>query len=107
IAQANTVALVNLSNNDLGVGSWELGGGAALPTSNSQFPTPFPLPDTLFAPPDLFGGQLKRLVDDIVGRLRDGEQVIVVTPQAARVQELVEESLRTKSQEPRTDDDDD
>jgi transcription-repair coupling factor (superfamily II helicase) len=98
LAQADTATLVNLSNNnlDLGVGSWELGVGAALPIPNSQLPTPFPLPDTLFAPPDLFGGQLKRLVDDIVGRLRDGEQIIVVTPQAARVQELVEETVGSK-----------
>ena len=95
IAQADAAALVNLSNNDLdlGAGDWGLGDGRSasnLPAPN--LPTPFPLPSTLFAPPDLFGGQLKRLVDDIVGRLRDGEQVVVVTPQAARVQELVEEA---------------
>jgi transcription-repair coupling factor (superfamily II helicase) len=37
-------------------------------------------------------------VDDIVGRLRDGEQVVVVTPQAARVQELVEEAVDRKQE---------
>ena len=38
IAQADTAALVNLSNNDLGVGSWELGVGDRHqpPTPNSQ-----------------------------------------------------------------------
>jgi transcription-repair coupling factor (superfamily II helicase) len=51
-------------------------------------------------PADLFGGQLRRLVDDIVGRLRDGEQVVVVTPQAARIQEMVQEA--TNDQRPTT-----
>src|SRR5262249_36292681 len=49
------------------------------------------LPDALFVPADLFGGQLKRVVEDIAGRLRDGEQMAVVTPQAARIQEMVAE----------------
>jgi transcription-repair coupling factor (superfamily II helicase) len=99
IAQADTAALVNLSNNDLdlGDGGWGMGVGAQLPSPIPHPPSPFSLPNTLFAPPDLFGGQLKRLVDDIAGRLRDGEQVVVVTPQAARVQELVEEVLSRPS----------
>lgn len=46
-----------------------------------------------FAPAKLFGGQLRRLVQDIVARLRAGERVVVVTPQAARIQELVAEAL--------------
>ncbi|HEU5098067.1 MAG TPA: transcription-repair coupling factor, partial [Roseiflexaceae bacterium] len=96
LEQSGAVALVNLSNNDLGGAGWGMGVGANLPSPSSQLPTPFPLPGTLFAAPDLFGGQLRRLVDDIVGRLRDGEQVVVVTPQAARVQELVAEAVGSK-----------
>lgn len=46
-----------------------------------------------FAPAALFGGQLRRLVDDITGRLHQGERVVVVTPQAARLQEMVEEAI--------------
>ncbi len=49
------------------------------------------LPETLFLPPELFGGQLRRLVEDIVSRMHDGEQVVIVTPQAARIQEMVNE----------------
>jgi transcription-repair coupling factor (superfamily II helicase) len=47
-----------------------------------------------FAPAELFGGQFRRLVNDIVERLRKGEQVVAVTSQAARLQELVEEALK-------------
>jgi transcription-repair coupling factor (superfamily II helicase) len=101
IAQADTAALVNLSNNALEAGGWGLGTGSRTKPSLQPPVSSLPLPETLFAPPDLFGGQLKRLVDDIVGRLREGEQVIIVTPQAARVQELVEEAL---SRPPTTDD---
>ncbi|HJZ45570.1 MAG TPA: transcription-repair coupling factor, partial [Roseiflexaceae bacterium] len=105
MAQAGGVSLVNLSNNDLAIGDWgrEIGSTAEAPNRQSPIAN-FPLPDTLFAPPDLFGGQLRRLVDDIVGRLGDGEQVVVITPQAARVQELVEEALKTKDQRPKTKD---
>jgi transcription-repair coupling factor (superfamily II helicase) len=46
-----------------------------------------------FSVPELFGGQFKRFVADIVQRLAAGEQVIVVTNQAARVQELVDEAI--------------
>ncbi|HEU4326068.1 MAG TPA: transcription-repair coupling factor [Roseiflexaceae bacterium] len=46
-----------------------------------------------FVQADLFGGQLKRLIGDIAARLRRGEQVLLVTPQAARMQELVAEAL--------------
>jgi len=108
LAQAASTALVNLSNNDLEIGDWRIGTGSITssntqnPASSTIPPTPFALPDTLFAPPDLFGGQLKRLVDDIVGRLHDGEQIVIVTPQAARVQELVEETLKTKDEGRRT-----
>jgi transcription-repair coupling factor (superfamily II helicase) len=93
IEQAAKLSLVNLSNNDSEIRDWRLeirdaGGNLQSPISNLR------LPETLFAPADLFGGQLKRLVEDIVGRLRDGEQVAVVTPQAARIQEMVEEALK-------------
>lgn len=52
------------------------------------------LPEHLFLPADLFGGQIRRLVEDIVERLHKGERVVVVTPQAARLQELVAESAQ-------------
>ncbi|PMP79397.1 MAG: transcription-repair coupling factor, partial [Roseiflexus castenholzii] len=52
------------------------------------------LPERLFLPADLFGGQIRRLVEDIVERLHAGERVIVVTPQAARLQELVAEGMQ-------------
>jgi transcription-repair coupling factor (superfamily II helicase) len=104
IAQASAVALVNLSNNDLAVGGWGNGPASDSPSADPQLPSPFHLPHSLFAPPDLFGGQLKRLVDDIVGRMREGERVVAVTPQAARVQELVAEALKTNDQRPTTND---
>jgi len=93
LAQGRGVSLVNLSNNDEAIGDrlWAIGSGAdALlsPIANRH------LPETLFVPADLFGGQLKRLVEDIVARLRDGEQVAIVTPQAARIQEMVEEKMK-------------
>ena len=45
-----------------------------------------------FAPAELFGGQFRRLVSDIVTRLGRGERVVAVTSQAARLQELVAEA---------------
>ena len=54
---------------------------------------PFPLHDLRFEAPELFGGQFRRLVHDIVTRLERGERVLAVTSQAARLQELVEEAL--------------
>jgi transcription-repair coupling factor (superfamily II helicase) len=88
LAQAAALSLVNLSNNQAvfsGQSPMVSGQGAAQEQT---------LPATLFAPADLFGGQLRRLVDDVVGRLRDGERVVVVTPQAARIQEMVQEAIR-------------
>jgi transcription-repair coupling factor (superfamily II helicase) len=105
LAQAGEAALVNLSNNDLEIRDWRL--EFASSSGNLQAPiSNFQLPSTLFAPADLFGGQLKRLVEDILARLRDGEQVVVVTPQAARIQEMVEEALQTNDQRPTTNGDD-
>ena len=49
------------------------------------------LPETLFLTPELFGGQLRRLVEDIHSRVKNGEHVVIVTPQAARIQEMVNE----------------
>ena len=89
LAQAGQLTLVNLSNN-----AEALGADAA--TGMPGF-SDWRLPGTLFAPADLFGGQLKRLVDDIVARLGDGEQVAVVTPQAARIQEMLEEALQAST----------
>ncbi len=86
LAQAEALSLVNLSNND-----GEIGDASPILQSPSS---KLHLPDTPLVPADLFGGQLKRLVEDIVGRLRDGEQVAIVTPQAARIQEMVAEAHR-------------
>jgi len=55
------------------------------------------LPEHLVVPADLFGGQIRRLVEDIVERLRAGERVVVVTPQAARLQELVAEGVQRET----------
>ncbi|HEU5087598.1 MAG TPA: DEAD/DEAH box helicase, partial [Roseiflexaceae bacterium] len=79
------VTTVNFSNNDLVPGSWpdDASGIAELT-----------LPETLFIAADLFGGQLRRVVDDITMRATlDAEQVVLVTPQAARIQEMIAESL--------------
>ncbi len=47
----------------------------------------------VFGAADHFGGQFRRLISDIVTRLRTGERVVAVTAQAARLQELVSEEL--------------
>ncbi len=49
-----------------------------------------------FVPAELFGGQFRRLIADIVARLAAGERVIAVTSQAARLQELVDEAWRER-----------
>ncbi len=88
--QIGALSFANLSE----PGHWTL--AYALSAAPRRHPSPTSrCPTTLFAPADLFGGQLKRLVDDIVGRLRDGERVVVVTPQAARIQELIDEAWPT------------
>ena len=83
--------LVNLSNN-------EADSNGAETEANGQdtafLPVHFaPLTAPAFANTDHFGGQMRRLVADIVARLGIGEQVTVITPQAARIQELVGEAL--------------
>jgi transcription-repair coupling factor (superfamily II helicase) len=89
--QAAHGALLNLSNNEVIAGSHRVAG----------FDQPFagfPLPETLFRPADLFGGQLRGVIDDIVARLAAGEQVTVITAQAARMQELVDERLNAEGE---------
>ncbi len=82
-APAGDLRLVDFSNNeDLDPS----GDGATTGRPGHTF-------DMHVAPADLFGGQLRRLVKDIVARLRAGERVIVVSPQAARMQELVAEAF--------------
>jgi transcription-repair coupling factor (superfamily II helicase) len=93
-AQAAALALVNLSNNDQMPRAWRSESKASRPSDLQSSISQLQFPDTLFVPADLFGGQLKRLVEDIVGRLGDGEQVVVVTPQAARIQEMVNETTK-------------
>ena len=96
LAQGAAQALVNFSNNDLDVGSWELGSGGAEQSSTPKQATTVNLPATLFTTAELFGGQLRRLIDDIIRRLRADEQVIVVTPQAARIEEMVSEQIKAE-----------
>ncbi|MEM8531053.1 MAG: transcription-repair coupling factor [Chloroflexota bacterium] len=89
---------INLSNN-------EADGGTDNTKPNSQnlafLPEHFaPLPAPAFANTDHFGGQMRRLVADIVARLGTGERVMVVTPQAARIQELVGEALAQNESAP-------
>ncbi|HWQ11821.1 MAG TPA: hypothetical protein VNL77_03425 [Roseiflexaceae bacterium] len=88
LAQAGQLALVNLTNNERPADgrSWER----------------YALPEPLFRPAELFGGQLRRMVEDVVQRLATGERVAVVTAQAARIDELVQEALRTGDRRPAT-----
>ncbi len=43
---------------------------------------------TLFAGAERFGGQLGRAFDDIARRIKSGNQVVIVSPQAGRMREL-------------------
>ncbi len=74
--------LIDMSNNELD--GPEL---AVTSTRTMQLPAP------LFGAADLFGGKLRQLIQTIVTRLGQHERVVVVTPQAARLQELVTEAL--------------
>ncbi|NJO04976.1 MAG: transcription-repair coupling factor [Chloroflexaceae bacterium] len=83
------LALLDLSNNaELDVARWITGGA---PLDVRAYATPG------FQPEELFGGQLKRLVQAVVERLRGGEEVVMVTPQAARLQELVSETYHASN----------
>ncbi|NTW97638.1 MAG: transcription-repair coupling factor, partial [Oscillochloris sp.] len=91
---------------DLGVRGQEAGGGRQGPYSivdlsnNEDLGVSGPLPPASrllppeFSAAELFGGQFRRLVADIVARLRAGERVVAVTSQAARLQELVDEGMK-------------
>ncbi|MBC8161074.1 MAG: transcription-repair coupling factor, partial [Roseiflexaceae bacterium] len=99
LAQGYHLNYVDLSNNDLPETSHEQPDAQdplapRFSTSETQL---FPAPP--FENATLFSGQLKLLVEDIVERLGRGERVLAVTPQAARIQELVEEAARTKNEE--------
>ena len=118
IAQAETLTLLNLSNNERPL--WEVllpvpgfiapqpgaeplpAGEPSSPAGRLPFHAPAPpderfrthlLPERLFVPAELFGGQIRRVVANIVERVRDGDQVVAVTTQAARLQELVAEAF--------------
>lgn len=86
IARGGTYTQLHLSNNEIVPQFWRM-------QERQASPRLFLMPPTLFVPLGLFGGQLRRLVDDVVARLQEGEQVVLVTPQAARLQELVQEAL--------------
>ena len=45
-----------------------------------------------FTPADLFGSQLRRFIRDVQWRVSRGERVVVVSPQVARFQEMLQES---------------
>ena len=79
---------VDLSNND------------DLPTDEAVQFSIGNLQSAIFVAPELFGGQFKRLVADIVARLARAERVMVVTNQAARVQDLIDEALRAVDESP-------
>ncbi len=89
------ISLVDLSNNDLG----------ALAEQDAPASPLALLAPPAFVPAELFGGQFRRLVNDIVARIGKGERVLAVTSQAARLQELVEEALASNDdRQPTTDD---
>lgn len=56
---------------------------------SSQFAgTTFGLSPTLFTPAERFGGQMSRAFEDIARRIKAGNYVIIVSPQAGRIREL-------------------
>jgi transcription-repair coupling factor (superfamily II helicase) len=84
--------LLDLSNNEL-----ESGAEEQLTYAGQQLhPDLIVWPQSFFINTELFGGQLRRFVGDLIQRIRNGEQVVAVTPQAARIDEMVRETLAGK-----------
>jgi transcription-repair coupling factor (superfamily II helicase) len=54
-------------------------------------PTLVAMSPTLFRPADRFGGQMKRVLDEIERRVNAREHIVVVSPQSSRIGELCEE----------------
>ncbi|MFQ5577701.1 MAG: transcription-repair coupling factor, partial [Anaerolineae bacterium] len=50
---------------------------------------PRPSLQTVFAPPPVFGGQIRRATADILQRRRNGERVVIASRQAARLGDLL------------------
>jgi transcription-repair coupling factor (superfamily II helicase) len=89
-AAAEGLRLVNLSNNDGFSSDWFDAEDSYAPAEPAH--DEIVLEDRLFVAADLFGGQLRVLVEDILSAARTSHQVFVVTPQAARIQEMVAEA---------------
>ncbi len=83
LARHASQTLIDLSNNEL---LPDLPGLHHLPPCQTM-----PAPE--FVAADRFGGQLKRVVQDVVTRLRQEQRVVLVSPQAARLQELIAAEL--------------
>jgi transcription-repair coupling factor (superfamily II helicase) len=60
---------------------------------NTLLPTPRAITAPAFTPTHIFGGQVRRLVSNVVSLARKSERVVLVTTRAARIQELVSERL--------------
>lgn len=83
LARHTSQTLLDLSNNEL---LPDLPGLQHLPPRQTM-----PAPE--FTAGDRFGGQLKRVVQDITTRLQQEQRVVLVSPQAARLQELIATEL--------------
>jgi transcription-repair coupling factor (superfamily II helicase) len=59
---------------------------ADAPSSNGSMA--FPIPGSLFAAAERFGGQLSRAFDDIARRIEAGSRVVIVSPQSGRMYEI-------------------
>lgn len=99
LTQADTQMFVDLSNNENI--EPELAANDQQPPaaeSDMQFSVLDPQFFVLdfFQPATLFGGKLRWLVDTLVSHFQAREHVIVVTPQAARIQELVDDARKKR-----------
>lgn len=88
----NRAPLLDLSNNELERTSEQQANYIA------QYGRPelITWPQSLFINTELFGGQLRRFVGDLIQRIRNGEKIVAITPQAARIDEMVRETLAGK-----------